>query len=272
MSGRYRLKDDPYSSHAVILSRLGEGRGRRCLDVGAADGFLASRLREAGWRVTALEGDTELAADARAAGHTVVVADLNAPLPPLGGPFDAIVCGDVLEHLRDPLGVLRRLIPRLVPAGQVIVSVPNVAHLWVRLSLLAGRFEYSDRGILDRTHLRFFTRRTLLELLEGTGLVVERVVSTPVPLALVVPERMHGRWLDALHAMSAAASRSWPGGLAYQFVAVCRLGPTALTLPDAADRPETLGAAAGAGVSARAGAARRGVGPVGAVARTRTSA
>jgi hypothetical protein len=104
----------------------------------------------------------------------------------------------------------------------VIVSVPNVAHLWVRLSLLVGRFDYADRGILDRTHLRFFTRRTLLELLRSAGLRVDELAVTPVPLPLVVPPRWHGRVLAGVHALSAGAARAWPGGLAYQFVAVCR--------------------------------------------------
>jgi SAM-dependent methyltransferase len=152
----------------------------------------------------------------------VVVADLESARPLLHGPFDAIVYGDVLEHLSDPRAVLQALDQTLTPGGTVIVSVPNVAHLWVRLSLLAGRFDYADRGILDRTHLRFFTRRTLLELLRDAGLAVIEVAVTPVPLPLVVPSRWHGPWLARVHALSAGAARGWPGGLAYQFVAVCR--------------------------------------------------
>ena len=218
----YRLKDDPHSSHSVILSRLGEGRGRKALDVGAADGFLAERLTAQGWSVTALERNPELAARAHGRCKEVVVADLESAPPLLHGPFDAIVYGDVLEHLSDPGAVLRALDQTLAPRGTVIVSVPNVAHLWVRLSLLAGRFDYADRGILDRTHLRFFTRRTLRELLGAAGLTVVELAVTPVPLPLVVPPRWHGRWLPRVHALSAGAARGWPGGLAYQFVAVCR--------------------------------------------------
>jgi len=218
----YRFKDDPHSSHAVILSRLGEGRGRTALDVGAADGFLAERLTAQGWSVTALERDPELAARARGRCKEVVVADLESAPPPLPGPFDAIVYGDVLEHLRDPRATLLALDRALAPGGTVIVSVPNVAHLWVRLSLLVGRFDYADRGILDRTHLRFYTRRTLLALLGEVGLAVVELAVTPVPLPLVVPLRWHGRWLERVHALSAGAARGWPGGLAYQFVAVCR--------------------------------------------------
>ncbi len=218
----YQLKSDPYSSHAVILSWLGEGRGRRALDVGAADGFLAELLTRQGWQVTALERDPAQAAKARGRCHEVIVADLDQAAPRLEGSFDAIVYGDVLEHLNDPLPVLVALDRALAADGRVIVSVPNVAHLWVRFSLALGRWDYADRGILDRTHLRFFTKRSFAALLRDAGLSVEELVATPVPLPLVVPPRLHGRALDAVHALSAGAARAWMGGLAYQFVAVCR--------------------------------------------------
>jgi SAM-dependent methyltransferase len=223
----YRFKPDPHSSHVAILRRLGAGGGRSALDVGAADGFLAERLTAQGWRVTGLEADPAQAARARERCERVIVADLEHGEVDLGGVFDAIVLGDVLEHVSDPAAVLGHLCRGLSADGLVVISVPNVAHLWVRLNLLVGRWEYQDRGILDRTHLRFFTRRSLLHLLRGTGLVVERLTVTPVPLPLVVPARAHGRWLDRVHAVSALLARCWPGGLAYQFVAFCRPGATA---------------------------------------------
>ena len=104
----------------------------------------------------------------------------------------------------------------------MVISIPNVAHLWVRLSLLAGRFDYAERGILDRTHLRFFTRRTLVALVTGAGLRVTRLTSTPVPLYQVVPPRWHGRALAAVHALSARSARVMPRLLAYQFVVGAR--------------------------------------------------
>ena len=223
----YRFKDDPHSSHSVILRHLGEGRGRKALDVGAADGFLAERLTAQGWTVTALERDPALAAVARGRCKEVVVADLEAAPPLLDGPFDAIVYGDVLEHLSDPRAALVALDRTLAPGGVVIVSVPNVAHLWMRLSLLLGRFDYADRGILDRTHLRFFTRRSFVTFLREAGLAVDELRITPVPLPLVVPTRWHGAWLRGLHGASALTARAWPGGLAYQFVAICRRAPEA---------------------------------------------
>ena len=221
-SSPYRLKDDAHSSHAVILAQLGPGHGRRLLDVGAADGFLSELLTRQGWRVTALERDRAQAEKARGRCAEVVVADLDEAPDVLSDSFDAIVYGDVLEHVRDPLRTLVALDRSLAPDGRVIASVPNVAHLWMRLHLLAGRFDYADRGILDRTHLRFVTRRTFLALLSDAGLAVDELAVTPVPLPLVVPERLHGPWLRAVHAASAAAARRWAGGLAYQFVAVCR--------------------------------------------------
>ena len=218
----YQFKDDPHSSHGAILSMLGRGEGRRALDAGAADGFLAERLTGLGWTVTAVELDPVQAERARGKCHEVIVGDLAEVAAKLSGPFDAIVYGDVIEHLSDPLPVLMSVDQHLGPDGRVVVSVPNVAHLWVRLGLLMGRFDYEDRGILDRTHLRCFTRKTFLALLAAAGLTVEELRVTPVPLPLAVPRRYHGRWLEAAHSLSAWCTRRWHSGLAYQFVAACR--------------------------------------------------
>jgi 2-polyprenyl-3-methyl-5-hydroxy-6-metoxy-1,4-benzoquinol methylase len=221
-ASRYGLKDDPYSSHSVILGWLAEGQGRRLLDVGAADGLLSRGLTERGWKVTGIESDP--AAAAAGAGHCerMIVADLDAGVPALDGVFDTVVCADVLEHVRDPGAVLAALTRALAPDGEVVISMPNVAHLWVRLSLLAGRFDYAERGILDRTHLRFYTRRTLGSLVRAAGLRVVRLTATPAPLYQVVPARWHTRALAAVHAASAAAARAVPRLLAYQFVVLAR--------------------------------------------------
>jgi 2-polyprenyl-3-methyl-5-hydroxy-6-metoxy-1,4-benzoquinol methylase len=222
IASRYALKRDPYSSHSVILDWLGAGRGRRLLDVGAADGLLSRLLTERGWKVTGLEADPAAAAAGAPHCERMIVADLDAGVPPLEGEFDAIVCADVLEHLRDPAAALAALRRALAPDGEVVISIPNVAHLWMRLSLLAGRFDYAERGILDRTHLRFFTRRTLAALVTGAGLRVARLTPTPVPLYQVVPPRWHGRALAAVHALSAGSARVWPRLLAYQYVVGAR--------------------------------------------------
>jgi SAM-dependent methyltransferase len=140
----------------------------------------------------------------------------------LNGQFDVIVYGDILEHLRNPMEVFRGFNRSLRPGGLVIVSVPNLAHAWIRLSLLFGQFQYSDRGILDRTHLRFFTLRTFQEFLYDAGLDWEEIVATPVPLLLVLPPRYHGGWLRVLHSVNAAMAKLWKTMFGFQFVAVAR--------------------------------------------------
>jgi 2-polyprenyl-3-methyl-5-hydroxy-6-metoxy-1,4-benzoquinol methylase len=216
----YQLKTDVHSSHAVILALLAEGHGRRLLDVGAAQGYLAEALTARGFEVTCLEGDPMLAAVASSRGLNVIVADLDNGLPALSGPFDVIICGDVLEHLKAPLAVLQALAEQLAPSGCIFVSIPNIAHLLIRLQLLLGRFEYTERGILDRTHLRFFTLTSFKRLLQEADLEIARLVTTPVPLPLVVPERYHGPLFRVLHGLNAFLALWWKGMFAYQFVAM----------------------------------------------------
>src|SRR5438309_2529590 len=217
-SPRYVLKPDPHSSHSVILRWLGEGRGRRLLDVGAADGLLSRQLTERGWRVTAIEGDPALAqAGARHCGRMITV-NLDREIPVGEGPVDVIVYGDVLEHLVDPLRVLVELDRSLGPGGFVIISVPNVAHLWIHLLLLVGRFDYLDRGILDQSHLRFFTERSLRAMLADAGLDITRFTATPAPLYQILPKSWHKPWVAATHAINARIARSARRILGYQFI------------------------------------------------------
>lgn len=224
---RYTLKSDPYSSHSLLLAWLGDGHGRRVLDVGAADGLLSRHLTARGWRVTAIEADPAAAAAGARHCERMMTADLDRQRPALDAGFDAVVCGDVLEHLADPSGALRWLAGVLTPEGRLAISVPNVAHLWMRLSLLVGRFDYAERGILDRTHLRFFTARSLRALVRGAGLRVVATAATPVPLHQVVPPRWHSRALDAVHAASAAAARALPRLLGYQLLVLAIRDPGA---------------------------------------------
>lgn len=219
---RYTFKPDPYSSHSVVLRWLGQGQGRTLLDVGAADGLLSRRFTAQGWRVTGVECDP-IAAQAGAKWcERMVVANLDRDTLQLETLYDAIVYGDVLEHLADPLRVLSDMNRFLAPDGAVVISVPNVAHFVIRLSLLVGKFEYLDRGILDHTHLRFFTERSLRALVNDAGLAVEQFTATPAPLYQVLPTRFHRPWLAATHRMNAWLAHSLPRLLGYQFIVLAR--------------------------------------------------
>ncbi len=104
----------------------------------------------------------------------------DAPIPP--ATYPVIVCGDVLEHTADPVGVIEQLKQSATPDAVFIVSLPNVAHIAVRLMLLLGQFPRMERGILDRTHLHFYTRSTAHDTLREAGLVPLRTRPTPFPL------------------------------------------------------------------------------------------
>ena len=136
---QYGLKMGRYSSHSVILAMIGRGNGR-VLDVGCGDGHLSAQIRSLGWYVVGLENHTISVDRAQSICDRIIVVDLNKFDAPVlaEDSFDIVICGDVLEHLVDPPTTLKLLIERLKPEGQLIISVPNVAHAWVRLNLMFG--------------------------------------------------------------------------------------------------------------------------------------
>lgn len=221
----YLQKHDQHSSHAQIsqtIRRLAAvSRLETCtvLDVGCAAGFLRAFLPAPQYRLVGIEGSPELAERAAQVYDTVHVADLNQPLVlPLEAP-QAIVLGDILEHLPDPETVLTQLLQQFTkPGTPVIISLPNVAHLYVRLSLLLGRFDYGDRGILDRTHLRFFTLKTAKLLCANCNIRVQSVSVTPIPLPLIHPAFAEGGLLYPLHWVNYVLASAFKGLLGYQFI------------------------------------------------------
>jgi methionine biosynthesis protein MetW len=205
------------AAHELLLGAVQAGAGARVLDVGCATGYLAAELAARGAVVTGVEADPVAAAAARARGLEVVEGDAEDPatLAAAGvrGPFDAIVCGDVLEHLRAPAAVLAGLAALLAPGGRIVVSLPNIAHWTARRALLRGRFPQEDHGLFDRTHLRFFTRETARDLAAAAGLRV--VAEHPAPAPLPLQSR-----LPALGRLAAPAARRRPELFALQLVLV----------------------------------------------------
>lgn len=162
--------------------------GETVLDVGCATGYLGEALRRAkGCRVVGVDIDAAAAIRAAEVLDEAFVWDIESddPLPVPQGVFDRIILGDVLEHLRRPDRALARLVAYLREGGTMIASIPNVGYLPVRVSIVLGRFEYQDLGHFDRTHLRFFTRKTAMRLFELSGLRVLRMYNTGI--AAVIP-------------------------------------------------------------------------------------
>jgi SAM-dependent methyltransferase len=131
--------------------------------------------------------------------------------------FGVILAGDTLEHLNDPERMLRMIHEALPPGGLLLLSVPNVANLYVRLNLLFGNFPYADRGILDRTHRYFFTRRSLHAMVGEAGFVIERRAVSTIPLPLAFP-RLPKPLLHGLSLVLSGLTRLLPNLFGYQLL------------------------------------------------------
>jgi len=163
-------------THKRIVSITGSDK--KVFDMGCATGYLAEALSARGCIITGLEMDKAASETASEFCRKIITGDADDPdvLIKAGKDFDVIICADILEHLSDPWGVLQTLRKMLAPDGEVIVSVPNVAYWRMRWELLQGRFNYTDTGLLDRTHLRFFTVKTFMETAEECGFdVLQRI-------------------------------------------------------------------------------------------------
>jgi len=159
-------------SHAFAVASV--PAGSNVLDVGAADGSMARILSQIGCRVWGVEYDPEAARMAQEWCEDVVVGDIEQLdlKGALGRHFDVILFLDILEHLKDPLTVLRGALDLLSDRGHVVISLPNVAHAAMRAQLLSGHFSYTPTGLLDNTHLRFFDPTSVHQFLRDAGLVV----------------------------------------------------------------------------------------------------
>jgi 2-polyprenyl-3-methyl-5-hydroxy-6-metoxy-1,4-benzoquinol methylase len=165
---------DPGSTHSKIVSLVPPAT--RVLEFGCATGYMSEVLKNRlGCTVTGVEISPEAAELAEQHTERVIVGDaekIDYAAELAGEEFDVVLFADVLEHLKEPGDVLRRVRPFVAENGVVIASIPNIAHGSVRLALLGGEFRYREWGLLDDTHLRFFTRASIQDLFEETGYVV----------------------------------------------------------------------------------------------------
>jgi len=242
-----------------LLSRLPAGLS--VLDVGCGSGVHGAELKRIfGHRVVGVDLSEGSIQKAKTRLAEAYVADVTKPeVYPFSSrrKFDLIVFSDILEHLYDPLDVLTRHYPLLAPGGKVLISLPNVAIWNVRLALLAGRFEYQDTGTLDRTHVRFYTRRTFQRFTSEAGLKIERRRITPGLLRAFVPliKKVYGRnsepdsssimesrpyrfYVKWFYPIESALCRAWPGFLAFTFMVLGEPVGRASDLPTPSEHQE----------------------------------
>ncbi|MCL1960802.1 MAG: methyltransferase domain-containing protein [Desulfovibrionaceae bacterium] len=199
--------------------------GARVLDLGCGSGalgrFLAARDGAAAGPVDGLTISGDEAQLAAAHYRRVEVADLDACRLPekfQAGGYDVIVCADVLEHIRQGSRVLAECKPLLAADGRLLLSIPNVGYAGLVAELMAGEFRYRTEGLLDETHLRFFTRQTLMRFLQDAGWAAARVETVERPL----PDSEFRAAFDALPPAVARYLLALPDALAYQFIVTAR--------------------------------------------------
>jgi methionine biosynthesis protein MetW len=166
----------PDDAHSILMRLIPPNS--RVLELGCASGYLSGSMEQyLGCRVTGMEFDPASAVIAAQRCSEIYTADLDAPnaLAPAqaSAPYDVLLAAAVLEHLKYPERLLQEAKALLKPGARLIVSLPNIAHWGVRLRLLLGRFDYIDYGIMDRTHLHFYTAKSGRTLIESQGYTLD---------------------------------------------------------------------------------------------------
>lgn len=166
------------------------------LDVGCGRGYLAEAASNC--EIHGLEPDKERAQDARKSCERVYEQDIDSFLDDhqQKAVFDAVVCIDLLEHLVSPESTLAKMRTILKPQGILVTAIPNVAHISSRIRVAKGEWRYADEGLLDRTHLRFYTYYTAIELVRSSGYEVLSVgtIETFPRLVRPIKSLLRGRW------------------------------------------------------------------------------
>ena len=215
---------DPFSSHSKIYKRLllENIKDKKILELGVGDSSLTKRMFEAGAVIDVIEIDPRLLKEAGPYCRRSFSVDLEE-IEKAGVSqqyYDIIVAADVLEHLKDPELVLSKLKKFLKKNGLLIVSLPNVANIYVRLNIFFGRFPYHTKGILDKSHLHFYTLTTAKNMLTKTGWSVSKIDITPLPLGIVFPFLLKMPFSIILGLMH-GTTKLFKGLLAYQNIFYC---------------------------------------------------
>jgi 2-polyprenyl-3-methyl-5-hydroxy-6-metoxy-1,4-benzoquinol methylase len=214
-SSPYELKEGEESSHVQLLGWLEPRPSGRVLDLGCSSGLMAERIKKLGHRVVGVDVEEFPGVTGRV--DEFVRADLDMGVPgEVGGDFDVVVAADVIEHHRRPEELLRQIRGLLAPGGVLLLSVPNFGHWYPRMRTLAGRFGYDRRGILDRGHLRFFTRGGIERILRETGYQIRRAAVTGLPLDVLGGRGSRG--LTMLGRVDRFAAALRPELFAYQLL------------------------------------------------------
>ncbi len=218
--------DDPFSSHNRIAKIIVNSAKKDVLDIGCNQGFIGQALVKRGFtgKIIGLDIDKKHQNIKGKYNYLdFIELDVENNLKRLRQKYEVIVLGDVLEHLINPIKVLHNLKQYLKSDGLLIISLPNIANVYFRLHLLFGKFEYSQRGILDKNHLRFYTYNTALKLIEESGLKLVSWEITPIPLPLIHQIFSCQKPLFWAYYLFNKLTKFKPSLFGYQFIFACKL-------------------------------------------------
>jgi len=209
MSKYDSYNENLFSVHQKIIHFIGQNK--KVLDVGCSEGILSKRLKQNGCDVVGIEIDQEAAQKAESFCDELILGDVESIHlnKDYENYFDIIIFADILEHLKDPLEVLKRFKNYLNDDGYIIISIPNIANWKMRLQLLFGHFDYREYGILDNGHLRFFNENSSKKMIKDAGFVISE-------FDLTVGD-IH-RFSKMFHSIGII----WPNLLAFQFLIIAR--------------------------------------------------
>ena len=213
----YSFKPYKYSSHSWIISLVNPSS--TVFDVGCSTGFIGKSLLNKKCSVYGIELDKISAKEAQKSYKQVIVGDIEKKnIKRYIQFFDYIIFGDVLEHTSNPGQILRKYRQYLKPDGKIIVSMGNIAHWTIRLSILLGIFNYTKKGILDSTHLSFYTQKSLIALIIKCGYKIKKVKYAPIPLPSVFPRLAHHPWFKLINMINYYITICWKNMFTFQFI------------------------------------------------------
>lgn len=209
MSKYNTLNINPFSVHQKIVQCV--GKQKKVLDVGCAVGILTKEMKNNGCEVVGIELDEESANIAQEYCSELVLGDVESIelKAQYNNYFDFIIFADILEHLKEPSTVFKRFANYLKEDGYIIVSLPNVANWRIRLKLLLGNFDYEKHGILDESHLKFFTEKNAKKLIFEAGFEISKFDVTVGDI---------GRFATIFHYIGCL----WPNMFAFQFLIIAK--------------------------------------------------
>lgn len=157
-----------------IIELVGNVSGKRVLDVGCARGYVGSRIKAMGNYVVGVDISESAIREASKVLDKTYIFDLEDHWPDFENKFDLAILPEILEHVFDPVEILQKVYSVLDSSGEIIITTPNLLLWTSRIKIMFGKFEYTDQGLMDFGHIRFFTCKYLNKVLKDSGFKIEK--------------------------------------------------------------------------------------------------